>query len=118
MKDFKSTDAYLSAFVLSIYVLGYAFGPLLLNPLSEQYGRLPLYHLYNVLFTVCTLACGHANSLGTLAALRFLAGVGGSSVPALAPSSLGDLMVKEKRGGVMVLVGLAYNRKCSCTNCM
>ncbi|CAN9093565.1 unnamed protein product [Alternaria alternata] len=109
MKDFRSTDAYLSAFVLSIYVLGYAFGPLLISPLSEQYGRLPLYHLCNVLFTICTLACGRANSLGVLAVFRFLAGVGGSSVFALAPSSLGDLMVKEKRGGVMALIGLAYN---------
>jgi multidrug resistance protein len=109
MKDFRSTDAYLSAFVLSIYVLGYAFGPLLISPLSEQYGRLPLYHLCNVLFTICTLACGRANSLGVLAVFRFFAGVGGSSVFALAPSSLGDLMVKEKRGGVMALIGLAYN---------
>jgi multidrug resistance protein len=109
MKDFKSTDVYLSAFVLSIYVLGYAFGPLLISPLSEQYGRLPLYHMCNMLFTVCTFVCGRANSLGTLAVFRFLAGVGGSSVFALAPSSVGDLLVKEKRGGGVALMGLAYN---------
>ncbi|KAI4927898.1 hypothetical protein J4E85_006411 [Alternaria conjuncta] len=109
IRDFASTDAYLSAFVLSIYVLGYAFGPLLISPLSEQYGRLPLYHGCNVLFTVSTFACGRSNSLGTLAVFRFLAGVGGSSVFALAPSSIGDLWVKEKRGGVMALIGLAYN---------
>ncbi|KNG49455.1 integral membrane protein [Stemphylium lycopersici] len=109
MRDFVSTDAYLSAFVLSIYVLGYAFGPLLISPLSEQYGRLPLYHVCNVLFTACTLACGFSNSLGTLAILRFLAGVGGSNVFALAPSSLADLVVKEERGSVMALIGMAYN---------
>ncbi|KAI4945503.1 hypothetical protein J4E91_007845 [Alternaria rosae] len=109
MRDFASTDAYLSAFVLSIYVLGYAFGPLLISPLSEQYGRLPLYHGCNVLFTICTFVCGRASSLSTLAVFRFLAGVGGSSVFALAPSSIGDFWVKEKRGGVMALIGLAYN---------
>jgi multidrug resistance protein len=109
MLDFNSANAYLSAFVLSIYVLGYAFGPLLISPLSEQYGRLPLYHACNVLFTVCTAACGRANNLGTLAILRFLAGVGGSSVFALVPSSLADMVVKEKRGGAMALIGLAYN---------
>ncbi|CAI9638264.1 unnamed protein product [Alternaria burnsii] len=109
MKDFRSTETYSSAFVLSIYVLDYAFRPLLISPLSEQYGRLPLYHLCNVLFTICTLACGRANSLGVLAVFRSFAGVGGSSVFGLAPSSLGDLMVKEKRGGVMALIGLAYN---------
>ncbi|KAI1542788.1 MFS-1 multi-domain protein, partial [Pyrenophora tritici-repentis] len=109
MADFASTDAYLSAFVLSVYVLGYAFGPLLISPLSEQYGRLPLYHAGNVLFTVCTLACGRANSLGMLAVLRFLAGAGASNVFALAPSSLADLVAKEERGRAMALVGMAYN---------
>lgn len=109
MIDFASTDAYLSAFVLSVYVLGYAFGPLLISPLSGQYGRLPLYHGCNVLFTICTFVCGRASFLSTLSVFRFLAGVGGSSVFALAPSSIGDLWVKEKRGGVMALIGLAYN---------
>jgi len=109
MLDFASTDAYLSAFVLSIYVLGYAFGPLLISPLSEQYGRLSLYHAGNILFTVCTLACGRANSLGMLAALRFLAGVGASNVFALAPSSLADLVAKKDRGQAMALIGMAYN---------
>jgi multidrug resistance protein len=108
MTDFSSTNAYLSAFVLSIYVLGYAFGPLLISPLSEQYGRLPLYHFCNILFTICTALCGRANSLDTLALLRFLAGVGGSSVFAIVPPSVGDMLVTEKRGGAMALIGLAY----------
>ncbi|KAE8832403.1 hypothetical protein PTNB85_06795 [Pyrenophora teres f. teres] len=109
MAHFASTDAYLSAFVLSVYVLGYAFGPLLISPLSEQYGRLPLYHAGNLLFTICTLACGRANSLGMLAVLRFLAGAGASNVFALAPSSLADLVAREERGRAMALVGMAYN---------
>jgi MFS family permease len=101
MTELNSIDAYLFAFVLSIYVLGYAFGPLLISPLSEQYGRLPLYHACNIVFTVFSVACARANSLGTLAVFRFFAGVGGSSVFALAPSSLADLFVKENRGAVM-----------------
>ncbi|RMZ71638.1 integral membrane [Pyrenophora seminiperda CCB06] len=107
MIEFASTDAYLSAFVLSVYVLGYAFGPLLISPLSEQYGRLPLYHAGNMIFTVCTLACGYANSLGMLAALRFIAGLGASNVLALGPSSLADLVAKEGRGQGMALIGIA-----------
>lgn len=109
MIDFSSSDAYLSAFVLSVYVLGYAVGPLLISPLSELYGRVPLYHICNVLFTVCTASCGRTNDLQTLAVLRFFAGVGGSSVFALAPSSLADVVVKEKRGAVMALIAIGYN---------
>lgn len=109
MIDFSSSDAYLSAFVLSVYVLGYGVGPLLISPLSELFGRVPLYHICNVLFTVCTASCGQTNDLKTLAILRFFAGVGGSSVFALAPSSLADVVVKEKRGAVMALIAIGYN---------
>ena len=56
MQEFESTSVELGSFVVSVYVLGFAIGPLLFAPLSEIYGRLPIYHLCNVgflLFTVC-----------------------------------------------------------------
>ena len=39
MTEFKSSNELLASFVVSVYVLGYAFGPLLIAPLSELYGR-------------------------------------------------------------------------------
>ncbi|KKY17760.1 putative mfs dha1 multidrug resistance protein [Phaeomoniella chlamydospora] len=39
MEEFHNTSATLSSFVVSVYVLGFAFGPPLLGPLSELYGR-------------------------------------------------------------------------------
>ncbi|OBT59771.1 hypothetical protein VE03_10759, partial [Pseudogymnoascus sp. 23342-1-I1] len=38
-KEFHNTSTILSAFCVSVFVLGYAVGPLLLSPLSEIYGR-------------------------------------------------------------------------------
>jgi multidrug resistance protein len=109
MIHYNTHDEYLSGFVVSVYVLGYAFGPLLVSPLAELYGRVPLYHACNILFTICTLRCAYAGSLRDLAILRFFAGVGGSSVFALVPSSVADMIVKEKRGGVFASITLAYN---------
>jgi len=56
MEEFNSTSVELGSFVVSVYVLGFAVGPLLFAPLSEIYGRLPIYHFCNLgflAFTVC-----------------------------------------------------------------
>jgi multidrug resistance protein len=108
MREFHATDPYLSSFVSSIYSLGYAVGPLLISPLSEVFGRAPLYHFSNTLFTICTILCGRTSSLWSLAIARFFAGVDGSSVFALAPSSIADMFRKEKRGAIMALVVVGY----------
>ena len=44
LQDFQNSSRIYGARVLSVYVLGYAFGPLIIAPLSELYGRLPVYH--------------------------------------------------------------------------
>ncbi|KAF7325322.1 putative transporter [Mycena venus] len=55
------SDTTTATFVVSIFVLGFAFGPLIIAPLSELYGRNPIYHVCNLLFSVFTLGCafGH-----------------------------------------------------------
>lgn len=35
MTEFHSQNEQLASFVVSVYILGYAFGPLLIAPLSE-----------------------------------------------------------------------------------
>lgn len=39
VQDFGITSTELSSFVVSVYLLGYCFGPLLIAPISEMYGR-------------------------------------------------------------------------------
>jgi hypothetical protein len=39
LRDFDSGSALLSSFVVSVYILGFAFGPLVIAPLSEYSGR-------------------------------------------------------------------------------
>lgn len=39
VKDFEITSTELASFVVSVYLLGYCFGPLLIAPISELYGR-------------------------------------------------------------------------------
>ncbi|KAL4871536.1 hypothetical protein BDV12DRAFT_194299 [Aspergillus spectabilis] len=98
-----------SAMALSIYLLATAFGPLIIGPLSEVYGRKPILHASNLWFLVWNMVCGFANSKEILIASRFLAGFGASAIYALASGVLGDVWRPEQRGrslGVYLLIPL------------
>ncbi|KAH8665497.1 major facilitator superfamily domain-containing protein [Ilyonectria robusta] len=98
-----------SVMALSIYLLATAFGPLVIGPLSEIYGRKRILHISNVWFLVWNIACGFAYTKGLLIAARFLAGFGASSVYALAGGVLGDVWSPEQRGrslGIYLLIPL------------
>lgn len=103
MTEFRSTDIQLASFVVSVYILGYAFGPFLVAPLSELYGRLPVYHVCNVGFVVLTIACAVSSNLNMLIGFRFLEGVFGSAPLTLGGGTIADMIIQEKRGGMMAL---------------
>ncbi|KAH8703333.1 putative MFS multidrug transporter [Talaromyces proteolyticus] len=101
MQDFKSDNIYLASFVVSVYLLGYCFGPLLIAPLSEMYGRTPLYNACNILYTIFSVACAVAPNMGGLIIFRFFAGLAGSCPLTLGAGSLADMIPKERRGAAM-----------------
>lgn len=92
MISFNSNDEALSSFVLSVYVIGFAIGPLLAAPLSEMYGRAVVYHVSNVFFLACTMGCALSVNLSMFIAFRFLSGLVGVVSLALGGSSIGDVM--------------------------
>jgi MFS family permease len=87
-----------SVMALSIYLLATAFGPLVIGPLSEVYGRSKVLHASNVWFLVWNIVCGFAKTKEVLIASRFLAGFGASSIYALAGGVLTDVWRPEQRG--------------------
>ncbi|GAQ42993.1 MFS general substrate transporter [Aspergillus tubingensis] len=98
MEQFHSTSKPLSSFVVSVYLLGFAFGPLIVAPLSELYGRLPLYHGCNILFTLSNIAYALAPSMSSLISFPFLAGSAGSAPLALGAGTIADVMEPQRRG--------------------
>lgn len=101
MADFHSTNLELASFVVSVYLLGYCFGPLLIAPLSEMYGRMPIYNVCNVLYVVFTVACAVAPDMASLIVFRLFAGIAGSSPLTIGAGSISDMIRQEKRGGAM-----------------
>ena len=88
--DLGITSQSASQLTISIFLLGYAIGPLLLSPLSELYGRMKMLQACNACFFVFTLAGGSVRSPAQLLAFRFLAGFGGATSLSIGGGVLGD----------------------------
>ncbi|KAG0649326.1 Cyclopiazonic acid biosynthesis cluster T [Hyphodiscus hymeniophilus] len=95
-----------STLVVSIFVLGFAVGPLIIAPLSEIYGRRPAYVASIFLFLVFSICCAVSNSLPMLIVFRLLAGSVGSTSITISGATVGDLMPPAKRGGYMALMAM------------
>ncbi len=98
LTDFHISSAEFSTFVVSIFVLGFACGPLLLAPLSELYGRVVIYNITNILFLAFTIMCAISKNGPMLLAFRFLSGFAGVATIAIGSGTIADIMPREKRG--------------------
>ena len=88
----------ITVLAVSLYVLGFAFGPLLWAPVSEVYGRkismLPALFclgLFSIGTATCTTAAG-------VFITRFFGGVAGSAPVSNVSAALGDLYDPKARG--------------------
>lgn len=106
LEEFKSTNETIGSLIVSIYILGYATGPLFIAPLSELYGRLYVYHVNNVLFIIWNVGCALSPNVEALIVFRFLAGIAGSCPLTIGGGSIADTIKQEKRGGAMAIFAL------------
>lgn len=74
------------------------FGPLLLAPLSEVYGRRIVFSGANWFFVVWQIGCALANNIETLIVCRLFAGIGGSGCLTLGAGVIADMFPREQRG--------------------
>ncbi|KAL1733727.1 major facilitator superfamily domain-containing protein [Schizophyllum commune] len=94
------------ALVVSVFVLAFAFGPLLLGPLSELYGRVRVIQLSNLFFLAWNLGCGFAQTKEEIIVFRFFAGLGGSSPLSVGGGVLSDVWRAEERGAAIAIYSL------------
>ncbi|OAA73402.1 Major facilitator superfamily domain, general substrate transporter [Cordyceps fumosorosea ARSEF 2679] len=101
MREFHSSSEELAAFCVSVYILGFAAGPMLFAPLSELYGRTRIYHVANIGFIAFLIGCALAPSLKALIVFRFLSGVFGSCPVTNGGGSISDMITQRNRGAAM-----------------
>lgn len=88
---------------LSIYLLAFAFGPLLIGPLSEIYGRRPIWLACHAYFILWNTLCPVKKNTGMMVVGRFMAGLGGSVGVALPGPIMADIWRIEQRGKSIAL---------------
>lgn len=104
--EFHVTSSTLSQLAITIYVLGLALGPMVLSPLSEAYGRLPIYHFSNLLFLIFVIGCAVSNTLAQFMVFRFISGFMGGVPMALGGATIADITQIEARPVAMALFSL------------
>jgi MFS family permease len=103
LQEFHSHNAYDRTLLVTIWELGEGIGPFFIAPLSERFGRLPVFHIGNLLALICLVACALSVNIPMLIAFRFLTGCF-LSILTLGPAIVGDLFPTENAGLSMALV--------------
>uniref|UniRef100_A0A1Y1LQU3 Major facilitator superfamily (MFS) profile domain-containing protein n=2 Tax=Photinus pyralis TaxID=7054 RepID=A0A1Y1LQU3_PHOPY len=83
---------------VSMFVLGFAIGPLFWAPFSELYGRQKLFSLTYMALTAFNAAAAGAPNMAALIVLRFMAGAWGSSPLTNSGGIIADLFTAKERG--------------------
>ncbi|KAJ3496269.1 hypothetical protein NLG97_g2783 [Lecanicillium saksenae] len=92
---------------VSLFVLGFALGPLLWAPLSEVFGRQKLFFISYLALTAFNAGAAGANSIGALIVLRFFAGAFGSSPLTNAGGVIADIFSASERGKAGAIFSMA-----------
>lgn len=83
---------------LSLFVLGFALGPLIWAPLSELYGRKSIYVISYTAYIAFSVAAACSPNITALLVLRFFASAFGSSSMTNTGGVIADMFRKAERG--------------------
>jgi len=92
---------------ISLFVLGFAIGPLLWAPMSELYGRQVLFIGTYAMLTAFNAGAAGSQNIQTLLILRFFAGAFGSSPLTNAGGVIADMFAADQRGLAMSVFAAA-----------
>ena len=96
-----------SLLTITVFVTGFGVGPLIFAPLSEMYGRKPVYVITLGLAVIFVIPCAVAQNIGTLLVCRFIDGIAFSAPMTLVGGTLADLWHPEERGVPMAAFSAA-----------
>jgi MFS family permease len=96
-KEFHIKSEAIPTLGVTSYLFGLALGSLFLAPISETYGRKPVYVIAMFFFIIFVIPCARATGIAEIIAIRFFGAVAGSAMIANAPGTVGDIIGDEFR---------------------
>ncbi|OCK73548.1 MFS transporter [Lepidopterella palustris CBS 459.81] len=97
------TSREIATLGLSLFVAGLGIGPMVLSPLSEFYGRRPIYIVSYSFFLIWLIPCAVAPNIATMLVSRFLDGLSGSAFLSVAGGTIGDLFARSELSAPMMI---------------
>lgn len=92
---------------ISLFVAGYCVGPLLWGPLSESYGRRPIFIITFIIYTGFQVGCALSKNTGSILVFRFLGGCFAAAPLTNSGAMLADIWDTDHRGQAMSIFSLA-----------
>ncbi|KAL5313240.1 hypothetical protein ACEPPN_018973 [Leptodophora sp. 'Broadleaf-Isolate-01'] len=106
LEEFNASEV-VGTLGISLFVLGFALGPLLWAPLSELYGRQVVYIGTYAALTAFNIGAVGAKNMPTLLVMRFFAGAFGSSALTNSGGIIADMFSSSRRGVAVIIFAIA-----------
>ncbi|TNY23171.1 MFS general substrate transporter [Rhodotorula diobovata] len=91
---------------LSVFPLGFGLGPLFTAPLSEAFGRYPLYVVSSLVYLVFFIPTAYGQNIATVIIARFIGGIAASTGSTLVGGTVSDLFDTHERGLPMAIFSI------------
>ena len=93
---------------ITCFLVGLAFGQLIMGPLSDRYGRKPILALSLGAFVVATFGCVFAKSIEVFIIFRLIQGFAGSGGVVISRSIVADLFRGDELAKFFALLGAIH----------
>ncbi|KAK4166522.1 citrinin biosynthesis cluster MFS transporter mrr1 [Cladorrhinum sp. PSN259] len=107
MSEFNITSRPIATLGLTSYLFGLAVGSVIVAPLSELYGRRPVYLVCLTAFVLLIIPCGLAQNLATLVGVRFVGATFGAAMVSNSPGTVVDVSKEGRLALAMSLWSIA-----------
>ncbi|WP_349533927.1 MULTISPECIES: MFS transporter [Leuconostoc] len=96
------------SWVFAMYLLTAALTTPIYGKLADKIGRKPVFLIGLTFFSVGSLLCGFANSMGSLVLFRALQGIGAGAIMPITFTMIADLFTYEERSKMLALNNTAW----------
>lgn len=107
MERFYGFSQEVAVLTIALFVAGYCVGPLLWGPLSESYGRRPVFIGTFIVYIGMQVGCALSPNTASILIFRFLGGTFAAAPLTNSGALLADIWDGDHRGQAMSIFSLA-----------
>jgi hypothetical protein len=102
-QEFGYTSSTVEVLTITMASLGFAIGQLFVPPMSEVFGRMPIYRASSIFYLGFTAGCSRSTNVAEFLVFRLLTGLAAASYMSTGGGTVADLLPKEERGVAMAI---------------